>query len=1103
MIVNRILSRFTTVRILTLSTLILFGALSGIAQSLDMSKLEGLSPRAIGPSGMSGRVTSIDVVETNPNVIYIGAASGGIWKTTSGGLEWTPIFDDQAVASIGSLSIYQANPDIVWAGTGEGNPRNSLNSGYGIYKTIDGGKTWELKGLEKTRNIHRVIIDPTNPNIVYAAAIGSPWGPHPERGVYKTIDGGENWEQILYTNDSTGCGDLVIDPNNPNKLIAGMWQHQRWPWYFKSGGSGSGIHITYDGGKNWKKVSDKDGIPKGELGRIGLAISASNSNRVYALIESEKNAFYRSDDGGFTWRKKAEENIGNRPFYYWDIFVDPNDEDRIYTLYSSVNKSENGGANFERFMSGGIHPDHHAWYINPSNSNHMIDGNDGGLAITQDKGKTWRFVTNLPLGQFYHVNYDMEWPYNVYGGLQDNGSWYGPGYNFSRGGIQYYDWTTVMGGDGFDVVPDSSDNRYGYAMSQGGNVGRFDRITGSSTSVKPVHPEGKELRFHWNAAIAHDPVEKTTIYFGSQYLHKSSDRGDSWDIISPDLTSNNQEKIDLSHKTGGLTFDITGAENHCTIIAISPSSVDNKVIWVGTDDGNVQVTQDGGQTWANTAEKMKGLPEGAWVPVIHASDHNKGEAFVVVNNYRQNDFTAYLYHTENFGKSWTRIADDEKVWGHCLSVVQDPVEPNLVFLGTESGLYVSIDKGQIWNKWTKGYPTVPTMDLKIHPREHDLIIGTFGRSLYIIDDIRPLRTIANESGATLDKVIKAYPSPVGYSMSSTSMKGVYGAGDGYFRGQNKSTGAIFTYSVKEPIKAKKKGNREGNTEMTPEMSARRQQMMQSMGMGRFGGQDSRNREFEPVKIEIFNEAGDKIRTVEDYPNAGVNKASWRMDQDLPKELQQSQGQGSQQMSRGRRGGRGGGIKAYPGTYKAVFSYGGEKDSTMITIDLDPRVEYNMQDLIDRRELSLKFIKKANLLGTAKTKLTEASTAVASINKQLPKGRSDEVRELKEQTGSIEKLIKELQTIMSPPRDEKAQGITRRTSGLQSKVQMAQRALSSGSGPITGTQKTTVAIAEKELIVFLDKVNEFFTGPWPEFKEYIGNSSISFFKDKEYKPLVVK
>ncbi|MBT3244303.1 MAG: hypothetical protein HN352_14230 [Bacteroidetes bacterium] len=1065
-----------------------------------MDKFPALSPRSIGPSGMSGRVTAIDVIESEPNTIFIGSASGGIWKTETGGLEWTPIFDDQAVASIGSLCIYQANPDIIWAGTGEGNPRNSLNSGYGIYKSIDGGKTWELKGLEKTRNIHRVIIDPVNPDIVYVGAIGSPWGPHPERGVYKTTDGGDTWEHILFTNEKTGCADLVMDPGNPNKLIAAMWEHQRWPWYLKSGGEGSAMHITWDGGKTWKKVGEKEGLPKGELGRMGLAIAASNSKRVYALVESEKNAFYRSNDGGMTWRKGAEENIGNRPFYYWDLFVDPNDEDRIYTLYSRVNKSEDGGNNFENFMRSSIHPDHHAFYISPANSDFMIDGNDGGLAITHDRGASWRFVTNLPLGQFYHVNYDMEWPYNVYGGLQDNGSWYGPAYNFSRGGIQFYDWITVMGGDGFDVVPDSSDNRYGYAMSQGGNVGRYDRLTGRSTSVKPLHPEGKELRFHWNAAIAHDPVGKTTIYYGSQYVHKSTDRGESWEIISPDLTTNDTAKIALSKKTGGLTFDITGAENHCTIIAISPSPLDSDIIWVGTDDGNIQITRDGGASWTNTIDKIKGLPDKAWVPVIHASDHNKGEAFAVVNNYRQNDFSAYLYHTLDFGKTWKQVASDDNVWGYCLSVVQDPLEPNLVFMGTEYGLYMSIDRGQSWNKWTNNYPTVPTMDLKIHPREHDLIIGTFGRSLYILDDIRPLRILAKEGIGVLDEAIKAYPSPAGYQMGSTSLPGVYGPGDGYFRGENKDVGAILSYSVKEPIKAKKRDS--GSESMNPERPSRMQGEGRPRGMGgRFGafGRTQSNREFEAVKIEIFNAESKKIKSIEDYPKAGINRVSWRMDEELPKELQVKTEEGSQQFG-GRRGGRGGSLTAFPGTYLVTYSYGGEIDSSYININIDPRESYDMQDLFERRELTLAFMKKAMALSKANTLIKEANASLELILKQIPKGRSEEIRELRSQSSAMQDSLKALQEIISPPVDDKAQGITRSEPGLQSKVSSAQRSLSRGFDPVSGTAKIAIKLAEKALGEFLDKFNAFFSGPWASYKEFIGEASLSPFSGEAFESL---
>ncbi len=1081
----------------TLKLILLFAILVPLslsAQQIDVKKLSGLNTRSIGPSGMSGRITAIDVVETNSNVIYVGAASGGIWKTETGGLEWTPIFDDQKVVSIGSLCIYQANPDIVWAGTGEGNPRNSLNSGYGIYKSLDGGKSWECKGLENTRNIHRVIIDPGNSDIVYVGAIGSPWGPHSERGVYKTTDGGESWDRILFENDLTGCADLVMDPNNPNKLIAAMWEHKRWPWFFKSGGKGSGMHITWDGGKTWRKMTEKDGLPKGELGRMGLAIAPSNSKRVYAIIESKENAFYRSDDGGFTWRKTTDENIGDRPFYYYDIFVDPLDPDRIYSLYSRVNKSEDGGMTFDGFLRGGIHPDHHAWYINPRNPDFMIDGNDGGLAITYDRGGSWRFVSNLPLAQYYHINYDLEFPYNVYGGMQDNGSWFGPSTVFSRGGIQYYHWQTLMGGDGFDVVPDSSNSRYGYAMSQGGSLGRYDKLTGNTQSIRPIHPEGLDLRFHWNAAIAHDPFDKTTIYYGSQYLHKSINRGDSWEIISPDLTTNDPEK-QKQKQSGGLTFDVTGAENHCTIIAISPSPLKKEVVWVGTDDGNIQLTQDGGQTWTNFSVSIKGVPENAWIPQIHSSDHIEGEAFVVVNNYRQNDFKPYLLHTTNFGKSWKNIVNEDKIFGYTLCIVQDPVVPGLLFLGSENGMYFSIDKGINWNKWTKNYPSVSTMDIKIHPREHDLIIGTFGRSAYIIDDIRPLRKLAEEGPALLDKKIVAFPVPVAYHMSSKSQAGVYGAGNGYFSGKSRSSGAILSYSVNEPIKARK---REGGSGMNQDQAnPRAAEMRARMGSrgGRFGNMrgGAPRRDIEPVNINIYDESGKKIRVLTDYPSAGINRTSWSLNEvEEPKSGAQTQRQGG---SRGR-----GSTMVLPGIYKAIFSYGGETDSVMIEVDIDPRLDYKMSDLIARKEFAKGFKEKSELLTTGSEALKAAKASLDIINQQIPKGRSDEIRELREKTKAVGDTLSSIMNELSPPRDENAQGIVRGKPGIQSIVSSALRSVSSGFGPITGNQKTQVALAEEKLKKSLERINKFFGETWPEYKSFIDTSALSPFTDKPFKSL---
>src|SRR5688572_13231449 len=501
----------------TLITLILLFSTAS-AQKISLDQFKNMKPRNIGPSGMSGRIVAIDAIHENPAIIYIGAASGGVWKTENGGADWKPIFDEQPIQNIGSIAIQQSNPSVVWAGTGEGNPRNSLNIGEGIYKSLDGGKTWKRMGLEKTRNIYRVIIDPDNPNTVYAASIGNPYAIHPERGVYKTTDGGETWNRILYVNDTTGCAELVMDPSNPNKLIAAMWQHQRFPWRFKSGGPGSGMYITIDGGKNWKKLTKEDGMPEGNLGRIGIAFARSMPTRVYAKIEATRNGLYKSDDGGFKWEliNSNPTEVTDRPFYYQEIYVDPKNENRIYDIHSTVTLSEDAGRSFRTLLPySGIHPDHHAWWIHPDDPDLIIEGNDGGIGLSRDRGRTWNFDEKLPVGQFYHINVDNEHPYNVMGGMQDNGSWLGPAYTWTGGGIRNYYWVNVGGGDGFDVMPDPDGGGWVYSMSQGGNVGRLNHKTGERWNVRPpqLDPDTKkELRFNWNAAIAQDPFNNNTIY---------------------------------------------------------------------------------------------------------------------------------------------------------------------------------------------------------------------------------------------------------------------------------------------------------------------------------------------------------------------------------------------------------------------------------------------------------------------------------------------------------------------------------------------------------------------------------------------------------------
>ena len=751
-----------------LSILLLMFSFNGFAQEFSMELLKNKTPRNIGPGGMSGRVTSIDVVHSNPDIMYAGTASGGLWKSTSGGIKWAPIFEDEATASIGAVAVQQSNPSVIWVGTGEGNPRNSLNGGYGIYKSLDGGKNWMLMGLEKTRHIHRVIIDPTNPNTVYAAAIGSPWGEHPERGVYKTTDGGKTWNKILYTNQKSGAADLVMDPQNPNKLIAAMWEHKRDPWFFNSGGEGSGLYSTYDGGDTWKKISSEDGLPEGNLGRIGIAIAPSKPDVIYALIEAKKNALYKSTDGGVNWKMVSDnmDEIGNRPFYYADIYVDSQNENRLFSIFTYVNVSEDGGKSFKQLMpaygvDNGIHPDHHAWWIHPTNGDFMIDGNDGGMNITKDGGDSWRFIGNLPVAQFYHINIDNEFPYNVYGGMQDNGSWRGPAYVWRAQGFRNSYWQEISFGDGFDVIPDKDDSQFGWTMSQEGYVSRYDWKTGNNYIVRPTHPDADvTLRFNWNAAINIDPNSNNTLYFGSQFVHKSTDKGETWQIISPDLTTNDPDKL-KQHESGGLTMDATGAENHCTILVIEPSEVEANMLWVSTDDGRVHYTQDGGTQWTEVTKNIKGLPKGSWVPQIKASKTNKGEALLVANDYRRFNYTPYVYRTTNYGKNWERIVDATDVTSYALSIVEDEEEPNLLFLGTDDGLYISIDHGTKWTKWTEGFPTVSVKDLIIHPREHDLVIGTFGRAAWVLDDIRPgmnLDTIPSSVKGTIRSLESGRPS---------------------------------------------------------------------------------------------------------------------------------------------------------------------------------------------------------------------------------------------------------------------------------------------------------------------------------------------------------
>ncbi len=1067
--------------------------LPALAQKLDMEKLKGMTPRAIGPAGMSGRITAIDAVVSNPDIIYAGAASGGVWLSTSGGVTWEPIFDKESTLSIGAIAIQQDNPSVVWVGTGEGNPRNSLNGGDGLYKTLDGGKTWKKVGLDKTRHIHRIIIDPKNPNTVYVGAIGSPWGEHPERGVYKTTDGGASWERILFVDNKTGCAELVMDPSNPNKLFANMWEHRRHPWTFNSGGPSSGLYVTYDGGKNWKKLSSKDGLPDGDLGRMGLAIARSKPSVVYALIESKKNALYRSEDGDEKWTMVNDKGeIGDRPFYYYEIYVDPKNENRLYTIFSRVNISEDGGKSFRELLPYyGVHPDHHAWWIHPENPSLIINGNDGGLNISRDMGKTWIFADNITVGQFYHINVDMDHPYNVYGGMQDNGSWAGPAYVWRNAGIRNSYWQEVFFGDGFDVSPDPDDSRFGYAMSQGGNLARYELHTGFTKFIRPTHPDpNMKLRYNWNAALAQDPNNNATIYYGSQFVHKSTNKGDTWEIISPDLTTNDPAK-QKQHDSGGLTMDATGAENHCTILTIAPSKVKAGVIWAGTDDGQVQVTQDGGKTWTNVTAKITGMPKNAWVPQIQASTFNAGEAFVVVNNYRMFDYKPYLFHTKDYGATWVSLVTPAQVGesNFTHAIVQDPLEPKLMFLGAENGLFVSIDAGINWTKWTNGYPAgTPTIDLVIHPREHDLVIGTFGRAIYVLDDIRPLREMA-KSAQMQSKTVHLFTPPDAYLVSIQQPSGPRFDANAVFNGQNRQPGAMITYMVNKPEAPKEEpktaapvaGKKSAKEEVKPAAPAPKS-----------------NVKYDSVKLEIFSASGELVNTIrQKAPEAnGVYRMNWMLNERAGR-------QPSRERPRGGQGGGGGfggfgGSPVIAGTYKLRITFGDQKDSTTIKVGNDPRVEVPASVYEARYAMMKDLQKLRNTAVDATDRLRESKEIVEEYEKKIRDSKRTDLKEAADKTKAMKDSINALFDFILGKVDTR-QGIVRSPDPTPvSYIQTAQGYIGRSRDPISDTDRRVYKHAEDMMGAVTRKVNYFYDNAWKEYRAMMEKVTFSPFKD--YTPL---
>jgi len=899
---------------------------------IDSYTFGALEARSIGPAVMSGRISVIDAVNKNPNIIYVGTANGGIWKSKDGGNRFKPIFDKH-IQSIGTIKIDQAHPDTVWVGTGECWVRNSVSVGGGVFKSTDGGDNWQLMGLKESERIADILIDPDDPNIVYVAAMGHLWNGNEERGVYKTTDGGKSWERILYIDENTGCADLEMDPQEPTIIYAAMWQFRRWPYFFKSGGPGSGLYKSIDGGKNWTKLTN--GLPEGELGRIAIAAAPSRPGRLYASVEAKKkeSGLFMSDDYGHTWTKvTSASNVLYRPFYFSFMRVDPKDYNTIYKTAYMIMISSDGGKSF-RQSGAGVHPDIHAIWINPNNPSHLLTGTDGGVYVSYDKGFSWRFLRSLPVSQFYHVSCDMQKPYNVYGGLQDNGSWFGP--SKSPDGIENKDWENVGGGDGFCVFADPTDNSIIYSEWQEGNIQRVHLKTREVKDIKPAPKEGEpEYRFNWNTPIAMSPNRPGKIYIGAQFLFYSTDKGESWVRISDDLTTNDPEKLKQS-ESGGLTIDNSGAENHCTIFTISESPMNEKIIWVGTDDGNLQITTNGGKSWENVVGNISGLPSCTWCSSVEASHFDEATAYVTFDGHMTGDMNTYIYKTTDYGKSWQSIAT-EQIKGYAHVIKEDFVKRDLLFVGTEFGLFITIDGGNQWAQFTGNLPNVSVMDIAIHPRESDVILATHGRGIYIIDDITPIRHISRE---LLSSEIAFLPSKP--TIVKTSMGSQYWPGGDEFVGQNpKEAAKIIYYMKKRHI-------------------------------------------FGDMRIEIYNSDDKLIKTLPGGKRRGINIVEWAMRLKPPKVPRSPVLAGGALL----------GPTVPEGTYKVKLIKGKKTYTTEIKIMADPDSPHSAAD----RALRDKIVWKLYGMQERLAYVSEAMIDARDQAKKKAEGmkKKDKVRKLLE------------------------------------------------------------------------------------------------------------
>jgi photosystem II stability/assembly factor-like uncharacterized protein len=955
---------------------------------------------------MGGRVTDIDGVPGDPSTFYVSGADGGIHKTIDGGVSFQPIFENQRAYSIGALTIAPSDKNILWVGTGEGDPRNSVGYGWGVYKSTDGGASWEHLGLKKTERIKRIVVDPTNPDVACVCALGKEWGANPERGVFKTTDGGKTWDKILYIDEDTGCADIAMENENPRIMYAGMWTFRRRPWRFDDGGKNTAIYKTTDGGANWKKIMN--GLPETDMARPGIHIAQSDPDIVYLMTEFEGGGTaFRSEDKGENWIMVNDDpNINFRPFYYSDVRVDPQNPNILFSISGRLSRSKDNGKTWERIATT-VHGDHQALWIDPQNPEYILNGSDGGFHRSFDGGDNWEIINNIELSQFYQIQVDNLKPYNVYGGLQDNGTWVGPSNSLYNAGILKRHWKGLAYGDGYFAEPIPGNEHLVYTNLQGGVPFLVDSRYGN---VQTIHPYPKiigsagdaielhKYRFNWDAPIHISPHDPETVYIGGNVIFKSQDRGNSWEVISPDLTTNDKSK---QRTSGGTIYqDNTAAEFHCTVLYIAESPVQKGVLWAGTDDGNVQLSMDGGKNWTNLKDRIKGLPNFAWVSKIHASEHQAGTAFVTVDQHRMNDFRPYVFMTKNFGKSWEKISSNLPKDDYVKVVRQDPHNPNLLFAGMEHGIYASWNLGKSWEKINVDLPNVSVRDLRIQARDRDLIVGTHGRGAYILDDIRPLE----ELNMALGKSLHVFP--VREAVLWNMFWRIENLGDRTYKAKNPEFGAYINFSINQDTS-------------------------------------------DPVVVEIKDSKGNIVTTLEHKEaKKGVNRLVWDLGHDGAKELKNKIEEG---FSYGTLR-----PKVPPGNYVATINAMNQTAKTNITVSADPRINMSLAN----------YTKKAAALLTLRDLLSETHEfidKVSDVSHQIATLLEKyQTHDLGDHT-SLEKLHKNITTfkdehMMRPPPSMNY----RQRPRLREEIRSLMRAIDNTTNPPTQPQQERIISLDAEL-----------------------------------------